>query len=229
MFEEDLKTARKGMEFVSSCVESTCGDIEFDSDELSAALGHYKRALDRATMRCYKAMCQSQNLQFKKNHNCYFPYGSNRGTFDGRISKVLPLAKNKFPEVYEAFASIQPHKCSNDWVVKLCKQRNVSEHSIDDLTERASAVEIDAPGIFNCGMGRMPGFQFAGNEFNGKALDNVFVDDNGYARIEKREGGVNVRSKILVGLVEADEELIYFMERAGHGVVDFLTRLERSF
>lgn len=77
----------------------------------------------------YMALDVAEHLTQAPNARAYFPYGVNEAAFRKNMGKGcfrnLDVRK---PSLYEALASVQPHSCGDEWLIKLCSSNNSAKH-----------------------------------------------------------------------------------------------------
>ena len=89
---------------------------------IKSSLEHLRSVLEYSTQDIWL----SYNNQEKK---IFFPYGINRDYFNKSLNKNLPGVKNSKPKFHILIASLQPHKCNNNWLIDLCNQTNFNKHN----------------------------------------------------------------------------------------------------
>jgi hypothetical protein len=58
----------------------------------------------------------------------YFPYGKTENAFRAGVGSSLPALDSINPKIFELLESLQPHKCSNEWLYQFCRIVNEKKH-----------------------------------------------------------------------------------------------------
>lgn len=59
----------------------------------------------------------------------YFPYALDEPLFRKSVKKELHCLREKFPRGYDLIESMQPFRCGDDWLYRLCKLVNANKHN----------------------------------------------------------------------------------------------------
>ena len=96
-----------------------------DKFKLHSVVGYLKSALDYAAQDIYISINPE-----KPNKRIHFPYGINKKNFIKSLDKngFFHLESN-YPRLYSLIEALQPYKCNDDWIIRLSKIRNLTQHN----------------------------------------------------------------------------------------------------
>lgn len=127
--------------------------IQVARPKVKSCLEHLRSCLD------YIASDLSEfTMSPKTPYKVYFPYGSDKSSFDKFIAKNLPDIENKYRDAIE---SIQPHKSGSNWLVYLCQISDFNKHvelnqqdrinSDNSITRVGNLVQLEGGGRITIG------------------------------------------------------------------------------
>lgn len=130
---EESKSLLAGIEQAYAEAKTAEAIIVIARPKVKSCLEHLRSSLD------YISHDLSETTdQTKRPKKVYFPYGVDSTRFLESLNRNLPGLDAKY---LFALESLQPHKCGNDWLIKLCKSTNINKHVRLQKQERVNSQE----------------------------------------------------------------------------------------
>jgi hypothetical protein len=187
MYSDDIRAlfGQVSKTILDLTAQSTLGQI--DKVLLKNSLENLRSVLDYAAQDVRKKQLAITGNKVGGN-KVYFPYGQTESDFKSSIQRNLPNLRNDLPDVYLLLEDIQPHRSGDNWLVDLCKITNEVKHNGLSKTKNQKQITIMQPGIHVSGRNIV----MSGNTYNGRRLDDVFVNSLGEVKIVENSGGTVV-------------------------------------
>lgn len=104
---------------------------------VKSSLEHLRSALEYSAYALRIKHCKAP----KSRENVYFPYAETESVYRIRLDANLPKLDRSCSAAADIVASVQPFKCGDDWLLKLCAQTNFNKHQ-----GFSSQIRVNSPG-----------------------------------------------------------------------------------
>ncbi|WP_373755547.1 hypothetical protein [Neisseria sp.] len=109
-------------EYIIPCLKSK---NFMDKFKLHSVIGLLKSTLDYTAQDLYTSINSG-----KSKKNIHFPYGKEQEYFHKSLNKNgFSHLASEYPKLYALIEELQPYKCNDDWIIKLSKIRNLTQHN----------------------------------------------------------------------------------------------------
>lgn len=171
-----LKAVNENISYIKEKYETGMNNeiIEaYVQEKIKSSLEHLRSCLDYLAHDIFD-LCVAP-YQNHSNKPVYFPYGKTSNDFNTSIVRnSFGNLKAHNANVYTLLESVQPYKCSDNWLVELCESTNQFKH--DDFIDQKEKTHVD---IEN-GRARLSGNTgkviFNNCSFNGKKINRLEFD-----------------------------------------------------
>jgi hypothetical protein len=126
-----LKAAREQYDDIRKGYDTALQDQSLDLRvPIKNLMENLRSALDYMAHDIYETCCQAAQVAAGKPNprNIYFPYGRTEADFKSGVGSSLPGLSISAPVVYDLIVSVQPFRCSDDWLYSLCSILNEKKH-----------------------------------------------------------------------------------------------------
>ncbi|KVO27037.1 hypothetical protein WK05_13495 [Burkholderia ubonensis] len=104
---------------------------------VKSSLEHLRSALEYSAHALRMKHCKAP----KSRENVYFPYAETESVYRIKLDSNLPRLERSCSAAADIVASVQPFKCGDDWLLKLCRQTNFNKHQ-----GFSSQTRVNSPG-----------------------------------------------------------------------------------
>lgn len=131
--------------------------------------------------------------------SAYFPYALDGTEFRKKLDGYLRNIDITHPDIFAALENVQPHKCGDDWLFRLCDANNSAKHDklLAQKRKNSASHDVYVDGqMIGRGAGRVT---FIDSKFNGKLVGTnaplVLAPDVPVKEMRKNAGGLHVDRK----------------------------------
>ncbi|MCG6219273.1 hypothetical protein [Vibrio diabolicus] len=151
---ELLEEVKETISFFDKQVDTAKTDeavLKISSPKLKSTMEHLRSILEYCAHDIAETALGLDTNDRDIKRKLYFPYGKDEQSFKSMLGRIFKGLSGEYLQVVE---SIQPHKCGEDWLIKLCELTNFIKHNSFQNQDRENQGESETK---VAGNGQVPG------------------------------------------------------------------------
>ncbi|MBB1441450.1 hypothetical protein H5202_23090 [Shewanella sp. SG41-4] len=222
MFNEDVKELLGHSKSEISAIAEQVKDGSVNKVAIKNVLENLRSILDYHGQDLLAAMKKATAIK-KLSTKVYFPYGQRENNFKISIKKNLPGLPDLLPDAYRLIESMQPFKCSDNWLVDLCSMTNEAKHNNLSKTKNSKTVSIEQSNFIR--VSNSTNVVLSGNYGNGKRLDDVYARQGYPVKVVKNTGVTQITEHNMIKFDGKEIEVGPFLEKCHMNIERFSNEL----